>query len=370
MPRSAPPSCAAPRSLRSRLARVLVASLVGLAAVSGGASPDAAASQATPAATAEKPAPANGGRQSSEPAAASGTAGEAPASLNPDEVRKRLEAVASDDALTDEVRAGRREPYEKAVASLKQAAADRAAIAKLKQAAASAEAREEAAAQALEQAADLDLPVIDPAAAIAEIETARREVTAKLAALTAQLQEVRATISDRRKESKTLPQEIATLEQTLAERRKPVVDDPELDAAAAEAQATARRAGIEAATAALELAGQKLRTFEAEATLLPLEEQLLQRRIAAATERVEAITKLGVARRQDVIESRRPPFPRNAGGRPPSRPASSTAGSRSRWPGSGSPANWSRPATGPPACGPICGRRSRWWPVTSRPADL
>jgi potassium-dependent mechanosensitive channel len=311
MPRSALPSCAAPRSLRSRLARVLVASLVGLAAAPGLVAADDAPSQATPAATAEKPAPANGGRQSSEPAAASETAGEAPASLNPDEVRKRLEAVASDDSLTDEVRAGLREPYEKAVASLKQAAADRAAIAKLKQAAASAEAREEAATQALEEAADLDLPVIDPTAAIAEVETARREVTAKLAALTTELQEIRATISDRRKESKTLPQEIATLEQTLAERRKPVVDDPELDAAAAEAQATARRAGIEAATAALELAGQKLRTFEAEATLLPLEEQLLQRRIAAATERVEAITKLGVARRQDVIESRRAEFDRD-----------------------------------------------------------
>ncbi len=312
MPRSSPPFCALSRRPRRRLAIAVFVSLaacdIRAAAADPPAQPDATAVAApSSAAPAAKPKPAEPAESAAPPAAADGAG---PASLVLDEVRGRLDAVANDASLEDEVRAALREQYEKAVAAIKQAAADRAAMAKLKQAAASAEAREAALADAGEQPADLDLPAVDPAAEIAEIETARREATAKLEALTAQLQSVRTTISDRRKESKTLPQEIATLEQTLAELRKPVVEDPELDASAAEAQATARQAAIEAATAAVELAGQKLRTFEAEGTLLPLEEQALQRRIAAATERVEAITKLGAARRQDVIESRRAEFER------------------------------------------------------------
>ena len=191
MPRSSPPFCALSRRPRRRLAIAVFVSLaacdIRAAAADPPAQPDATAVAApSSAAPAAKPKPAEPAESAAPPAAADGAG---PASLSLDEVRGRLDAVANDASLEDEVRAALREQYEKTVAAIKQAAA-------------SAEAREAALADAGEQPADLDLPAVDPAAEIAEIETARREATAKLEALTAQLQSVRTTISDRRKESK------------------------------------------------------------------------------------------------------------------------------------------------------------------------
>jgi potassium efflux system protein len=253
--------------------------------------------------------------------------------VTPEELRQQLDAIAADPALDEELRTALRGHYEQALSDLKQAAADRATIAKLKQAAASAEAREAEAKEAAEGPADADLPAADPAATTADIETARREAAAKLTALTASLQEIKTTITDRRKESKTLPQEIALLEQAIAELRKPVVEDAEVDPALARAQAAAREAATAAAAAALDLAGQKLRTFDAEAALLPLEEQVLGRRVAAATARVEALDKLGVARRQDVIESRRAEFEAvlARAPEPRQRAAAATSGLLDQW---------------------------------------
>jgi potassium-dependent mechanosensitive channel len=233
---------------------------------------------------------------------------EAETGLSIETVRKRLDALVEDTTLADEVRGRAREKFEKALAALKQEAADRSEIARLKQAAASAAVREEGAKQAVAKPAEIELPAVNASATIAENEASRQEGAAKLAAMTTQLQEVKAAITDRRKESKALPQQIAELENKLAELQKPVVEDTEVDPALARSQAASREAAIREISTGLELARQKVRTFEAEATLLPLEEQVLQRGIATATERVEALTKISAAKRQDLIESRQSEF--------------------------------------------------------------
>jgi potassium efflux system protein len=234
---------------------------------------------------------------------------EAPAAVTSAEIRGQIEAIAANESLSDEARSSLRETYEQALAAVKQAAADRAATESLQKAESSAPSRQEAAEQKLEQPATVPPLGVDASAEMAAIEAARREASGTLAALTDRLKELRATITERRQESKTLPQNVAELEQELAKRKQPVPPAGDgVDPAVVRAQQTLYEAALAAADAAVDLARQKLRTYEAEAAVLPLEEQLLEREIAAATARVEGITKLGSAKRKDVIESRRSEF--------------------------------------------------------------
>jgi potassium efflux system protein len=249
-----------------------------------------------PAAPAEEPAP-----PPAEPAPP-------PAGVTAAEVRGQIESLAANESLADDARASLRETYEQALAAVKQATADRAELESLREAAASAPDRQAAAEQALEQPVKAEQLGVDASAEMADIEAARREASGRLAALTDDLKELKARITERRQESKTLPQEVVELEQELAKKKQPPPADDDVDPVVARAQQMLREAAEQAAAAAVDLARQKLRTYEAEATVLPLEQQLLEREIAAVTARVEGLTKLGSAKRKDVIESRRAEF--------------------------------------------------------------
>ncbi len=216
----------------------------------------------------------------------------------------RIEAIGTDESLADEVRTAVREQYEKALTALKQRAADREQAAGLEQLAATAEQRRAEAEAALETPIAPDLPEVAADAPVEKIEAARREAEAVLASATTAVNAIKTMIADRRKESKTLPQDIASLEGEAAKLGQDLPEDPDVDPSLARAQGVARSVAGAATVTAVELARQKLATYEAEAGLLPLQQQRLEAQVAAVTTRVEELNRMVAAKRQDVIATR------------------------------------------------------------------
>lgn len=256
-----------------------------------------------------------------------------PATLSGEEIRARLEAADADTTLADDARARLKQLYGEAAAALKRAAAAREQGAALKQSADAASVRKQAAESAAARPIDLALPPADPRAPVEQIEAVRQEARALLTAATEQLDEITARITERRKELKTLPQSIAELETAVAKLAEPPGKEEGLEPAVAEARLAAYHAARTAAQVDLDLAKQKLRTFELETDILPLEREQLERRKAAATEAVEALSRLATRRKQDVIQNRFDDFQRavSAASETRQRQAAATLGIYERW---------------------------------------
>jgi potassium efflux system protein len=272
-----------------------------------------------------------------EPKPAADTApppGAEPAAPSVEEVRSRLEAIAADESLSDEVRAKLKQVYGEAQGSLKQAAAAREQVAALKKAADSAPARKAAAEAAAAKPIDLGLASVDAAAPVEQVDAARKEAKAALDTATRQLAELQSRIAEQRKESKTLPQTIAELEVKAEKLKTPPAADEGIDPAVATAIQTAHQAARVAAQLELDVARQKLKTYELESPVLPLEEEQLQRRVALATEAVEKLSQLSSRKKQDVIQTRIDEFRVALAAAPESRQqqAQVTSDLLERWP--------------------------------------
>jgi potassium-dependent mechanosensitive channel len=227
-----------------------------------------------------------------------------PAAPSAEELRSRLEAIAADESLSDEVRAKLKQLYGEAQASLKQAAAAREQIATLKKAADSAPARKTAAEVAAAKPIDLGLPTVTADTPVEQVDAARKEAKALLDTTTRQLADLQSRITEQRKEAKTLPQTIADLEVKAEKLKTPPAADEAVDPAVATAVQADYQAARFAAVSELEVARQKLKTLELESPVLPLEQEQIQRRVAAATEAVEKLSQLSSRKKQDVIQTR------------------------------------------------------------------
>lgn len=235
-------------------------------------------------------------------AAAPGTAAETAPTV--EKIRSRLEAIAGDESLADEVRAKLKQTYAEAQASLKQAAAAREQLAALKKAADSAPARKTTAEAAAAKPIDLGLPAINAGSPVEQVDAARKEAKAILDTTTRQLADLQSRITDQRKEAKTLPQTIADLEVKAEKLKTPPAADEAVDATVATAIQATHQATRVAMQLELDVARQKLKTWDLESPVLPLEQEQLQRRIAAATEAVEKLSQLSSRKKQDVIQTR------------------------------------------------------------------
>ncbi len=227
-----------------------------------------------------------------------------PAGPSAEELRSRLEAIAADESLSDDVRAKLKQLYGEAQASLKQAAAAREQIAALKKAADSAPGRKAAAEAAAAKPLELGLPTVTADTPVEQVDAARKEAKAILDTTARQLAELQDRITDQRKDAKTLPQTIADLEVKAEKLKTPPADDEAVDPAVASAMQTAHKASRAASQAELDLAQQKLKTYELESPVLPLEQEQIQRRVAAASEAVEKLSQLSSRKKQDVIQTR------------------------------------------------------------------
>ena len=226
-----------------------------------------------------------------------------PAAPTAEELRSRLEAIAADESLSDEVRAKLKQLYGEAQASLKQAAAAREQIASLKKAADSAPARKTAAEAAAAKPLELGLPTVAADTPVEQVDAARKEAKALLDTTTRQLADLQSRITEQRKEAKTLPQTIADLEVKAEKLKTPPAADEAVDPAVATAVQAAYQVARAAAVSELEVARQKLKTYDLESSVLPLEQEQIQRRVAAVTEAVEKLSQLSSRKKQDVIQT-------------------------------------------------------------------
>jgi len=220
------------------------------------------------------------------------------------EVRKKLEAIRTDESLPQEVRSRCQEVLSTVLKDLDRRDKAVAQTRQLKAAADSAAARKQAAAAAAEQKVEIDLEAIGPESPAEAIDAFLKRLETDLASATGRSKAIQQQINERRTESKELPQQIAALEDELAGIKPPPADDAAINPVLAQALKQSAAVEQQAAEASLQLARQKLATYEAESTVLPLEQAQLARQATAVTEAIGQVSRWASRRRQDDIATR------------------------------------------------------------------
>ena len=219
------------------------------------------------------------------------------------QTKKLLEAAQNDESLPEEVR--RRIQDKLAVALKNQERREKAEqqILDLRAAADSAKARKEAAEEALGETPTIEFGEIGPTSPAEAIAGLIKRLEADLATATKRATAIHEQINQRRTESKELPQTVATLEEELAKISLTAENDTELNPFLAKAIAHEAESHQQALTAELELSRQKLVTYEAEAAVLPLEQQQYDKRAATLTEALGRASSWASRRRQTEIQT-------------------------------------------------------------------
>ena len=221
-----------------------------------------------------------------------------------DRYRKQRESLEQDTSIAAELKPRIFEQIDRAIEAVDRQRRLRGELSQLLQAAGSVEERKQAVAKAAEQAVDLGLSEIPPAADVEALDTAKREAEQVLSAASDQAAALTERMAAQRRDAKLLPQQIADLETKLAGLGGDAVVEEGAAPVVATATQLAREAARGAAAAELDVAKQKVLTYDAEAELLPRELEQLQRRVAAATDAVAKVSQRASRRRQDMIVTR------------------------------------------------------------------
>lgn len=297
---------------------------------------EAARQPAPPAAATNPPAPA-AGAQSSPPAAPPPEAKEPPVAQAPaeadnaavtrdlqeqaDRLRKQREVLEQDPSIAAESKPRVFEQIDKAIEALERQRRLGNELSLLRQAAASVEERKAAVAKEADEPIDLGLREVEPAADVETLDAAKREAEQSLTTVSEKVATLTDRIANQRREAKLLPQQISDLEAKLdALQAEPVIEEGAPPVLTLAIQA-AHEAAKNAAAVELDVARQKAITYDAEAELLPLELEQLQRRAALATDAVTSVSQRASRRRQDMIASRVEEFETLLGESPDARQA-------------------------------------------------
>jgi potassium efflux system protein len=221
-----------------------------------------------------------------------------------DRLRKQREVLEEDSSISVESKPRVFEQIDTAIEALERQRRLRSERSQLQRAAASVEQRKAAVAKAAAEPIDLGLQTVEPAAELDRLDTAKREAEQALATVSEEVAALTDRIATQRREAKQLPQQIADLEAKLNELQSPPVVEEGQTPVLTLAIQFAHEKVRDAAAVELEVARQKVTTYDAEAELLPLELEQIQRREAAATDVVEEIGRRASRRRQDIIVSR------------------------------------------------------------------
>lgn len=238
------------------------------------------------------------------PAGAEDTATE-PSLPQAEEVQSRLDALRSDASVSESIRESLVDLHTRTLASLAEIAAVEARQPILETAEQTAPERLAAAQKAAELPVDVPPVTVDADSPLEQIRAAKEATESRLETLRQRLEATQTTRRERREEMKLLPQKIADLQATIEELSSGSHTLPEgVDPAIAEATRLARRTALAAARAELELANQKLRTYDAESGLLPLQSQTLEREVAATESQFEQLSRILSAQRQEQIQQK------------------------------------------------------------------
>ncbi|MDB4358314.1 mechanosensitive ion channel [bacterium] len=220
---------------------------------------------------------------------------------NADRVRDAIEAVRTDNSFPEELRTRCQEVLTNTLKDIECQAQDKQLTKTLAQAAKTSEQRKREAERLEDKKIDIPLNGVTANSDIVEIEELLRTLNKQLLSTTTEANKIQQQLNERRTETKALPTQISQTEEKLATLSTPAEtegENPVLTAALKQAT-VAKRAKLETF---LELARQKIATYDAEASVLPLEKTTLDKRAAAISKAITEVTTWGTRQHTDEIK--------------------------------------------------------------------
>ena len=224
------------------------------------------------------------------------------ASSDATKVREAIDAVRTDNSLPEELRTRCQEVLTTTLKDIECRDEDKQLITQLVKAAESSERRKRDVEKLDEKPVDISLGGVTPKSDAAKIEELLRILDKDLLTTTTQANKIQQQLNARRTETKSLPLQIAQAEEELSSLSPPeetAESNPVLIAALKQAT-VAKREKLETS---LELFRQKIVTYDAEASVLPLEKAALDKRGVALSKTITDVTAWVTRRHTDEIQT-------------------------------------------------------------------
>ena len=224
------------------------------------------------------------------------------ASSDATKVREAIDAVRTDNSLPEELRTRCQEVLTTTLKDIECRDEDKQLITQLVKAAESSERRKRDVEKLDEKPVDISLGGVTPKSDAAKIEELLRTLDKDLLTTTTQANKIQQQLNARRTETKSLPLQIAQAEEELSSLSPPeetAESNPVLIAALKQAT-VAKREKLETS---LELFRQKIVTYDAEASVLPLEKAALDKRGVALSKTITDVTAWVTRRHTDEIKT-------------------------------------------------------------------
>ncbi|HBU37218.1 MAG TPA: hypothetical protein DEB70_05375, partial [Planctomycetaceae bacterium] len=222
------------------------------------------------------------------------------ATIDAAKVREAIDAVRTDNSLAEELRARCQEVLTTTLKDLESRVDDQLEIEQLVKAAKSSEQRKKTVESTGDAPVNISLGGVTRDSNAAKIEDLLRTLNKDLLATTVEANRIQKELNARRTETKALPVQIAETEEELNSLVTPEENtdaNPVLTTALKQAT-IAKRAKL---VTALELSRQKILTYDAEASVLPLEKAALDKRAAALSKAITNVNAWVTRRHTDDI---------------------------------------------------------------------
>lgn len=217
-------------------------------------------------------------------------------------MREAIDAVRTDNSLPEELRTRCQEVLTTTLKDIECRDEDKQLITQLVKAAESSEQRKKDVEKLDEKPIDISLGGVTPKSDAAKIEELLRTLDKDLLTTTTQANKIQQQLNARRTETKSLPVQIAQAEEELSSLVPPeetAESNPVLTAALKQAT-VAKREKLETS---LELFRQKIVTYDAEASVLPLEKAALDKRGVLLSKTITDVTAWVTRRHTDEIKT-------------------------------------------------------------------
>ncbi len=223
--------------------------------------------------------------------------------IDPARVREEIDAIRTDNSLPDEMRARCQEILTATLKDIESREEDQLQIQQLVKAAETSEQRKKAVENSGNKPITIALDGVTPDSNATKIEELLRSLNKDLLATTLEANRIQKELNARRTETKALPVQISKNEEELNALGNPEENtdsNPVLTTALKQAT-IAKRAKL---VTALELCRQKIVTYDAEASVLPLEKASLDKRADALSKAITDVNAWVTQRHTDDITKR------------------------------------------------------------------
>ena len=217
-------------------------------------------------------------------------------------VREEIDAVRTDNSLAEELRARCQEVLTTTLKDLESRVDDQLKIQQLIKAAKSSEQRKKTVESTGDAPVKISIGDVTRDSDAAKIEALLQTLNKDLLATTLEANRIQKELNARRTETKALPVQIAETEEELNSLVTPeeTTDSNPVLTTALKQATVAKRAKL---VTALELSRQKILTYDAEASVLPLEKAALDKRAAALSKAITDVNAWVTRRHTDDIKT-------------------------------------------------------------------